>query len=318
MSVNNDELHVIFGRGPVGLAVIDELVARGKRVRVVTRSGKTNVPEGVAVVKGDAANPNSTREVCQDATHVYNCTNPPEYHKWPEQFPPLQAGVLEGAAANEAKLIVMENLYMYGPHNGVPMTEDLPHNGQGPRSRTRSQMTKTLFEAHKRGKVRAVSARASDFFGPRVRQSAMGEQVFKAALTGKKAQVMINADTPHTYTYMPDIGQALVTLGECDQALGQAWHIPNSETVTTREFLQMVYQEAGHPFKVMVAPKWLMQIMGLFVPPMRGISENFYQFAEPFIVDHRKFEQAFGDRMQPTPLREAIRATLAWYRRHLN
>ena len=37
-SNTNNELHVIFGTGPVGLAVMDELVTRGKRVRVVNRS----------------------------------------------------------------------------------------------------------------------------------------------------------------------------------------------------------------------------------------------------------------------------------------
>jgi nucleoside-diphosphate-sugar epimerase len=270
------------------------------------------------VVKGDATDPNSTQAVCRGATHVYNCTNPPDYHKWPEQFPPLQAGVLAGAAANEAKLIVMENLYLYGLHHGLPMTEDMPHRGQGPRSRTRAQMTEALFEAHHSGKVRAVSGRAADFFGPQVRQSAVGEQVFQAALSGKKAQVMVSADTPHTYSYIPDIGRALVTLGDHDEALGQAWHIPNPETVTTREFLRLVYQEAGHDLSLIVGPPWLIRAMGLFIPPMRGLSENFYQFAEPFIVDHGKFEQAFGSRLQPTPLRDAIRDTVAWYRRTLH
>lgn len=316
--MSSNELHVVFGSGPVGLAVLGALIAKGKSVRLVTRSGKVNVSAGVQVLKGDATDPASTREVCKGASHIYNCTNPPDYHKWPEQFPPLQAGILEGAASNEAKLIVMENLYMYGPHQGLPMRETLPYNGQGPRSRTRAQMTAALFEAHRSGKVRVVSGRASDFFGPGVRQSALGEQVFQAALTGKKAQVMISADTPHTYSYVPDIGKALVILGENDKALGQAWHLPNPETVTTREFLRLVYEEAGQSLNLMVGSPWLMRLMGLFVPPVRGISENFYQFAEPFIVDHRKFEQAFGNQMQPTPLREAIRTTVAWYRQHLS
>ncbi|MFN8459115.1 MAG: NAD(P)H-binding protein [Anaerolineae bacterium] len=88
--MTSNELHLVFGSGPVGLAVIDALIARGKPVRLVTRSGKANVPTGVPVIKGDATDPTSTREVCKGASHVYNCTNPPDYHKWPEQFPPLQ------------------------------------------------------------------------------------------------------------------------------------------------------------------------------------------------------------------------------------
>ena len=53
---NEEELHVIFGAsGGVGGAVVRELVAQGKRVRGVTRSGKGDVPAGVALVAGDVA-----------------------------------------------------------------------------------------------------------------------------------------------------------------------------------------------------------------------------------------------------------------------
>jgi nucleoside-diphosphate-sugar epimerase len=308
------EIHVVFGSGPVGLAVIDELLAQGKQVRLVKRSGQAAVPDGVEVVKGDATDPASTREVCKGAAVVYNCTSPKDYHRWPEQFPPLQHGVLEGAAANDARLVAMENLYMYGPHGGTPMTEDMPYQGHGTRSSTRALLARELLQAHESGKVQAVSGRASDFFGPRVLQSTMGQQVFRPALQGKKAQMLVGVDQPHTYSYMPDIGKALVLLGERDEALGQAWHIPNPETVTTREFLRIVYEEAGTPLQMMVAPKWLLRLMGPFVPATRGISELFYQYDEPFIVDHSKFEQTFGN--IATPLREAIRQTLAWYREH--
>ena len=108
-------------------------------------------------------------------------------------------------------------------------------------------MAEALLAAHERSQVRAVIGRASDFFGPRVLLSAMGDRVFPAALAGKGAQVLGNVDLPHTYTYIPDIGKALVILGEADEALGQVWHIPSAETVTTRQFLELVYQESGQP-----------------------------------------------------------------------
>jgi hypothetical protein len=94
---DHGELHAIFGTGPVGLAVMDELVSKGKRVRMVNRSGRANVPEGVEVVGGDAADPTFTREVSEGASVVYFALNPP-YNKWPELFPGLQAGVLWGEA----------------------------------------------------------------------------------------------------------------------------------------------------------------------------------------------------------------------------
>jgi nucleoside-diphosphate-sugar epimerase len=39
-----------------------------------------------------------------------------------------------------------------------------------------------------------------------------------------------------------------------------------------------------------------------------------YEFEQPFVVDSSRFEQVFG--MQATPLREAIRETVAWYQSH--
>ena len=83
---DNNELHVVFGSGPVGMAVMDELVSRGKRVRMVNRSGRANVPEGVEVVGGDATDPAFTRDVNVGASVVYFATGPP-YNKWPELFP---------------------------------------------------------------------------------------------------------------------------------------------------------------------------------------------------------------------------------------
>ena len=312
-----EELHVVFGNGPVGLAVVETLVAQGKRVRVVSRSGaRRSAPDSVEVVRGDATRPDDTRQVCAQASHVYQCTNAPDYHRWPEQFPPLQRGVLAGAAAAGAKLIVVENLYMYGPHAGEPMTERTPLRGSGSRSTTRRLMTEELFAAHRAGQVRAVSVRASDLLGPHVMESLVGERFFGPFLAGKKVQVFANPDVPHSVSFVTDVGRAMVLLGARDDALGQAWHVPNAPAVTVRAFAELVGQEAGISPRMSYVPRpitrALMPILGLAVPPMRGLVENLYIFYEPYVVDHSAYAAAFGD--DATPLREAIRQTVAWAR----
>jgi hypothetical protein len=55
-SHSEGELHVIFGTGQLGMTITRELLSRGKRVRAVNRSGRAEVPGGVEVAKGDAAN----------------------------------------------------------------------------------------------------------------------------------------------------------------------------------------------------------------------------------------------------------------------
>jgi nucleoside-diphosphate-sugar epimerase len=313
------ELHVVYGNGPVGTAVVAALLQQGQRVRVVTRSGaRKHLPPAVEVVRGDATDPADARRACAGASHVYNCTNPRDYHRWPEQFPPLQRGVLAGAAAAGAKLIAMENLYLYGPHGGVPMTEDLPQRGAGPRSTTRREMSAELFAAHRSGRVRAASVRASDLFGPHVRESLAGERLFAPILAGKPLRLMADPDLPHSLTYAPDAGRAMVAVGADDAALGQAWHVPNAPAVTLRAFVALACAEAGVPPRLSALPRpltrALLPLLGLVVPPMRGLGENAYIFYEPYIVDHSRYARAFGD--HATPLADAVRETVRWYRAH--
>jgi nucleoside-diphosphate-sugar epimerase len=311
------ELHVVFGSGPVGLAVVDTLIAQGKKVRVVSRSGaRRSVPAAVEVVRGDATHPEDTRQVCAGASHVYNCTNARDYHRWPQQFPPLQRGILAGAASAGAKLVVMENLYMYGPHGGGPMTEATPLRGHGSRSTTRRLLTEELFAAHRAGQVRAVSVRASDLLGPHVTESLVGERFFGPLLAGKNVQVFADPDVPHSLSFVGDVGRAMVMVGARDEALGRAWHVPNAPAVTLRTFAELVREETGivprNSYMPRAVTRVLLPIMGLAVPPMRGLVENLYVFYEPYVVDHSAYAAAFGD--DATPLREAIRQTVTWAR----
>jgi nucleoside-diphosphate-sugar epimerase len=172
-------------------------------------------------------------------------------------------------------------------------------------------MAKELMEAHTSGKVRVAVGRASDFFGPRVLTSAAGEQVFGRAVAGKSAQVAGDPDQPHTYTYAPDIGRGLVVLGEREEALGRSWHLPSPETVTTREFVETIFEEVGKPARVQAVPRIVLRAMGLLNPPLRETIEMLYEFEEPFVVDHSDFERTFGERA--TPLRQAIGETVRWY-----
>lgn len=307
-------LHVVFGTGPVGRAVMSELAARGQRVRMVNRRGQlADTPAGVEVVSGNAYESATVRTLSQGAAVVYQCAQP-EYTEWPDKFPPLQAAILEGVATSGAKLILCDNLYMYGDTNGQPLREDLPYAAADKKGKTRAQMAEAALAAHKAGQVRLALVRGSDFFGPYAsEQSHLGERSVIPALQGKAAQLVGNLDVPHTYTYVKDFGKALVTVGERDEALGQAWHAPNAEPrLTQREIMTLFFQEIGKPARISSANRLMMQLLGVFVPSVRELVPLMYQFEKPYIVDSSKFERAFG--VKATPLRDAVRETVAWFR----
>ncbi|MEZ4622286.1 MAG: NAD-dependent epimerase/dehydratase family protein [Caldilineaceae bacterium] len=310
----SNHLHVIFGTGPVGMAIMDELVRQELPVRMVNRSGKTDepLPAGVELINGDVAEQAFAIKAAEGAAVLYNALNP-TYSKWPELFPPLQAGAVAAAAANNAKLVVMDNLYMYGDPHGQPLTEAMPHNAHTKKGKLRAEMARDLMAAHEAGRVQVVVGRASDFIGPRVDASAMGgDLVIKRAIQGKAAQVVGDVDTPHSYSYMPDIGRALVTLAQHDDAFGQVWHLPTPPAVSTRRLLELIYAEAGQPLKMQVAPKWLLRLLGIFNPDAGEMVEMVYEFEQPFLIDDRKFVNRFG--WGATALETVVQETVEWFK----
>ena len=123
---------------------------------------------------------------------------------------------------------------------------------------------------------------------------------------------MGDPDMPHTYTFMPDIGENLVRLGERDDALGRVWHLPSPETRTTRDVVTLVYQAAGTRPRLKVTPAWQMRALGLVNRTVREINEMRYEFDEPFIVDASRAERELG--LRATPLDDAVEQTVRWYR----
>lgn len=219
---------------------------------------------------------------------------------------PMARAVIVASAAAGAKLIVMDNLYMYG-RVSEPMTEATPRNAQGKKGRLRVELEHLLLEAYRSGRVRVTIGRASDFFGPRANSAPMF-LVVKPAISGRRASWLGRLDAPHTLSYLPDVGWGLVTLAEREEALGEIWHLPAGEPLTGRQFIELVFEELGRPPRIGLIRRSMMVLAGLFSPAIRESIEVFYQFEHAFVMDAGKFTRAFGSRV--TPHREAIRQTL--------
>jgi nucleoside-diphosphate-sugar epimerase len=305
-------LHVVFGAGQVGRVLAAVLAGRGLSVRVLSRHRPPELADGIDWRAADATDLDAVSDAAKGAAVVYQCLNAP-YAQWPELFPPLQRGVLAAAEASGALLVVLENLYGYGPTGGKPMTEDLPLAATTVKGTTRAAMTAELLAAAEAGRLRIAIGRASDFFGAGVTEgSTLGERVFGNALAGRRADFIGKPDLPHTYSYVPDIAAGLATLGTDARAAGQVWHLPGPPTGTTRALLGLVAADVGHPVGIRSVPKLAVRALGLVNPMLRGLAELSYQFDEPFILDTRKYESVFGT--AGTPLGEAVAATVAWYR----
>lgn len=298
---------VVLGAGPVGRSVVERLVARGARPVVVTRSG-TAVP-GAEAVAGDVADPHQAAELLAGADVVFHAAQP-AYTRWPQDFPSLQAGIVAGVVAAGATLVAVENLYGYAPST-EPYREDLPLAATTRKGAVRAALWRDLQARHEAGEIRAVAARASDFFGPGVAGSLVGDRFFGPIVRGKKADLLGDPNARHAYTYVPDLAEALVRLSEAPDTWGRAWHVPNAPAVTQRGFLDLAAAAAGVQPRFRAVKPWQLKLLGRFVPEVGEMVELAYEVEHDHLVDHSAYAARFGD--HATPLEESVAATVRWY-----
>jgi nucleoside-diphosphate-sugar epimerase len=308
------ELHVIFGTGPVGCWTARALRRQGHAVRAVNRSGARPglMPVDVEMVRADAADPAQAAVAAAGASVVYQAMNPP-YHLWHDLFPPLQAAALGAAKTANARYVSIENLYMYDP--AKPMTESSPVAPKSRKGVLRQKMAEEVMAAHARGDLRATALRSSDYYGPGVLGSAVGERVFGNLIAGKKAQVVGSTTMPHSFAYIEDVGAAAATLGTHDKALGQVWITPHAPARTQGQMVDEACRVLGVEPKFSTVTPLMMRMAGLFIPAVRASVEMIYEFTAPFVVDSSRIERAFD--LSATPIPAAIERTIAWYRDHL-
>jgi nucleoside-diphosphate-sugar epimerase len=308
--VNERKLHVIFGAGQIGTPLAKLLRERGQSVRIVRRAGAG--PEGVEVRHGDAGDPAFATEAARGAAVVYHCMNPVyDARVWARELPRLLDSLIHAAGRAGAKLVVLDNVYMLGRPREKPLSEDSPIAPASKKGEIRAKMNDRLFEAHRRGDVRATCGRASDFYGPGGNATYFGDALWPNALRKGLAQMPMNPDTPHTYHYTLDVAAGLATLGDAaDDVTGRWWMLPCAPADTSRAMVDRFGRVLGRPLEVKRLPKAMMAIAALFTPILREILEMAYQWDEAFVIDDLRFRERFNPVV--TPLDEGARATVEW------
>jgi nucleoside-diphosphate-sugar epimerase len=300
--------HVIFGTGQIGNRIAQRLVARGHRVRMVSRSAKA--PAGVEAIAGDARDVKFASEAARGAAVVYDTLNP-LYQDWKRDLLTLGTGPLRAAIASGAKLVALDCLYMYGAPVG-PMREDTAVEPCSAKGALRAELAALRLDAMARGEAQVAIARASDFFGPDLPNSWFGHRFFARAFAGKTTECLGDPDQLHSYTYADDVATALVELGAVADAT-RVWHVPTLPAMTTRALAERVGRALDLSIAVKRMPRLMLRAVGLVMPFMRELPEMAYQWEVPFVIDDAKFRTRFG--IAPTPLADQIATTVAWARR---
>jgi nucleoside-diphosphate-sugar epimerase len=285
--------HVVLGgAGAIGQAVIDVLLGQGRKVVAVER---TKTAKRVETMKADLLNQQACLKAISGATHVYVCIGVPYFNAlWKTQWPIIIDHVIEACHQHNAKLIFLDNVYMYGPTPlPVPMNETTSQLPTTPKGLVRKEIANRILKADSENKIKAVIGRSADFYGPRAVNSSLYIQFIENVLKHKNPSFLGKKGVIHTYAYTDDVAQALVMLALEDSCYGKAWHLPVGRPVTIDEIIGMINQVTHRKYEVAYVPNWLLGILQLFNPIIREAAQMLYMFNYPYVMDDRMFKTKF-------------------------
>jgi nucleoside-diphosphate-sugar epimerase len=305
------KLHTILGAGgTVSNQLVPLLQEKSERVRLVSR--KMHPTANAESVSADVTNYEQLLHAIKGSDIVYLLIGLKyDINVWKESWPKIMSNVINACKETESKLVFFDNVYMYGKVDGA-MTEETPFNPCSKKGEIRAAIVSQLLNEIKAKNIKAMIARAADFYGPAgFNTSVPNMLVFLNLKKGKKAQWLIDAKVPHSFTYVPDAAQALYMLANSDDAFGQTWHVPTAANpMTGEEFIKEAALDMKTIDNYSVITKWMMQLYGMINHDIKESVEMIYQNQYPYLFDSSKFNNAF--RFEPTSYHDGIRETAIW------
>jgi len=298
-------MHTILGaNGTVARELSRSLASFSPAIRQVSRNPQ-KVNPGDETVMADLLDARATADAVAGSDVVYLVAGLQyDLAVWQAQWPRVMRNVIDACKRYGARLVFFDNVYAYGRVEGA-MTEQTPFNPVSRKGEVRAKIATMLLDEMRSGNLQAMIARSADFYGPGAVQSFPYATVFQRLKAGKAPQWIGNPNAVHTFTFTPDTGPALAVLAGSPEAYGQTWHLPTSkEPFTGADFVRLACALAEQPDKLQVAPRWILKLMGIFMPVLRENEEMMYQFEHDYRFDSSKIESAFG--MRPTPYRQGI------------
>lgn len=300
---------ILGAGGAIGTPLARALKSYGK-VRLVARHPR-QVNGDDALLAADLTCAGEVDRAVAGSSVVYLVVGLPyKTAVWRREWPLIMRLVIDACLRHDARLVFLDNIYMYAPAALSHMTEDAVVAPVSKKGRVRAQVQDMLWAAVKEQGLQALIARSADFYGPGIRNSPLGITVVDKLRKKQKAFWQMDAGKVHSFTYTPDAALALAMLGNTQEAYGAVWHLPtSSERLTGADFISRVAAEMRVRPRYYIFGKGLMRLLGLFIPMVAELKEMSYQYDRDYFFDSSKFNRRFG--FTPTSYTEGIRAVVA-------
>lgn len=301
---------ILGAGGAIGIELARVLTGYNTEIRLVNRR-PVKINPGDHLVAADLTKREDVFKAVAGSDVVYVTVGfPYKASVWRELWPAFMKNVIDACLQHNAGLVFFDNVYAIGAGNIHHITENSPISPTSKKGKVRADVDNLIMDNVEKKNLRAIIARAPDFFGGTAHaNSIIMNLVYDNLVKGKKAQWFCNAKVVHSMGYVPDLAKGTATLGNEAQAYNQIWNLPTDpQRITGEEWIKLFAAGMGAPDKYQVLPNWLVRSIGLFVPMMSELAEMNYQYDRDYYFDSKKFNQRFG--YTPVSNAEAVKRTI--------
>jgi nucleoside-diphosphate-sugar epimerase len=266
---------VTGGSGFLGSHLVEALVARRERVRVLARpTSRTDHLEslGVELAYGDLSDVSSLENALQSIDRVYHCAAlAADWGAW-DAFRAVNVSGVDNlmAAALEAnvdKVIHVSTTDVYG-HPDYPADESTPFRFRGwPYGDTKIEGEQLVWDYHRQHGLPVTVVRPVNIYGPRSTTFVM--EIVDLLKDG--GMIHIGSGTkPAGLAYVSNVVDLMLRAADSDESVGQAYNACDGSTVTWRQYVDRLAEIVGVPSPRIVIPHRLAYLLGWGMEKLYG------------------------------------------------
>ena len=320
---------VTGGTGFIGSHLVDELIARGRKVRSLAKL-ESNVQHleklGVEIFRGDLTNLDSLRGIEKDVESVFHLAaiarpmaiKDEEYFKVNTQGTRNLLEVFKNHSLG--KFVYLSSVSAVGPsRDGQPVNEKTVPGPIDAYGQSKLESEKIALDFVEENEMPIVILRPPMVFGPRDFEML---KLFKMVKTGF-FPIRGRHNGHFEFCYVGNLIQACF-LSEEKGETGEIYHVSNERNYTLREILDTISRAEKVKLMPFYLPNFLMTLTGLIVELLGKISGFHPPFSRDtvkwmstdfWVSDISKIKKDLG--YQPKySLEEGVKETVQWYQKN--
>jgi dihydroflavonol-4-reductase len=318
---------VTGGTGFIGRAVVVELLAAGREVRVLARHPEALADLKVEVAQGNLVDPASLASAVKGCDRVFHVAA--DYRLWVPDPEAMYAANVQGtkdlmtaaAEAGVARVVYTSTVGALGnPGDGIPGTEETPvtlADMVGHYKRSKFLAEQAVLEFVRRG-FPVVLVHPSAPVGPWDSRPTPTGQIIVDYLKGRMPAYL---ETGLNLIHVRDVAQGHL-LAEARGRLGEKYILGN-QNLSLSEIFRMLAEITGIPAPKVRLPYWPILALSYLdefwathvsgKPPRMPVAG--VKMAKKFMYfDSGKAVRELG--LPQTPVRQALTEAVAWFREH--